>query len=154
MCPRSAAPYLPPAPNRISTVSSGNIKDFAKRLLQRVHGSLDHALSAVTAVAIAGGGLAAHGREGVVAGREADKEREGDQPDAEAKVGGDLGKGGHVGRVVVGRAVDGRLLGGLKVAEPEVVVDQDEDCGKSDAAPGSSYSSVATYRMKPKRADR
>ena len=127
------------SPPEASTVPPSNVEDFPNRILQRVDGGLDHALPPVPAIAVARRGLAAHGREGIVARREAHKQREWDQPDAEAKIGGDLGKGGHVGRVVVGRAGDGGLLGALEVAEPEVVVDEDEDCA-CQSRPGQGKS--------------
>jgi hypothetical protein len=76
--------------------------------------------------------LMPHGRQHVVACRQANKERKGDEPDAQSKVGRDLGKGRDVvGRVVVGRHIlDCAVLGTGEVAEPEVMIEKDEDCGR------------------------
>ena len=71
--------------------------------------------------------LAAYRRQHVVAGRQAHEQRERHQPHAQAEVWGDHGEARDVGVFVVGPLV-GAVLAAGEVAEPDVVVDQDEDC--------------------------
>ena len=102
---------------------SKNLTNCPTNLINK---SLDHALRLALPIE-AMGGLSAHGRQDIVACRQTDKECERNEPDAEAKVRGDLGETWHVGLVVVrSPLVRARLCIG-KVSEPDVVVDEHEN---------------------------
>lgn len=80
-----------------------------------------------------GGRLAAHGGENIVACRQADEQRKRDEPDTDAKVGRNLGEGRDVvgGVVVRGHVLVGALLAVGEVPEPDVMVQQDENCRRA-----------------------
>jgi hypothetical protein len=72
--------------------------------------------------------LGAHCRKDVVASRQTNEEREGHEPHAKPKVRRDLCEAWHVGLVVVRGTLVGARLCIRKVSEPNVMVDQDENC--------------------------
>ena len=100
----------------------------------RVHHGLDHALRLAPPV-VPAHGLAAHGGQDVVAGAQADEERKGHEPDADAKIRRDHGEAGDVDVVVVRGSLVGAGLRVGEVAEPRVVIAEDEDCFASQSAP-------------------
>ena len=71
------------------------------------------------------GVFASHTRQDILARTQRDKEREGNKPDANAKIRGNLGEGGYIrGRVaIVARRGRGRRV--RKVAEPQDMVGED-----------------------------
>lgn len=109
----------------IQLVGTGNLTN---RTAYRVNERLDHTLGLAMSVNAvhAPRGLRSHRGQHIVAGRQADKEGKRNQPDAEAKVRCNHGKGRDVGIVVVCSAVIRLDLGIGKVAEPYVMVEQDE----------------------------
>lgn len=102
-------------------------KDLANCPTNLVNKSLDHALRLALPIESMGG-LSAHGWKDIVACRQTDKERERNEPDAEAKIRSDLGETWHVGLVVVRGPLVGAGLCIGKVSEPNVVVDEHENC--------------------------
>lgn len=100
---------------------------MADALSRPVDQSLDHALRPALALE-SRNRLGAHRRQDVVACGQADEEGEGHEPDAQAEEGSYLGEAGDVGGVVVGGAGVGSGLKVGEVAEPDVVIDDNEHC--------------------------
>lgn len=109
----------------------GHGANLSNRVEHTIHEGLGHTL---VASLLCGGinppdtrrSLVSHRRQDVVAGGETDEQRKGHEPDANAKVRGDLGKGGHVGGQVVirGHVLVGTFLVVGEVFEPDVVIDE------------------------------
>lgn len=87
---------------------------------------LDQALGLILAIH-ATNRLRTHGRQNIVASRQAHKERKWNQPDAYTKVGRNHRKGRDVHMLVVGRSGVGSLLVVGEESEPHIVVEKHQD---------------------------